>query len=165
MIKENRDYNTHVNNQQTKNESTQNCNELKKEVLHKENIDYYIRFVRNQQNSSFGGSALLCDEFIEETIHDAVAMMDRYSEQNNRWWLKYDERMAYFQLIEISYMIVDYTLFTAKLSILLDRPIQSFEIGQNYWSTLQEAKKAYDAWQEAQQLKTNTNAPEISMTR
>ncbi len=130
----------------------------------KENVDYYIRFVRNQQNSSFGGSARNCDEYIEETIHDAVAMMDRYTEQNNRWWLRCDEKMAYFQLKEISYLIVDYTIFMEELSRLLQRPIQSFEVGQNYWSTLQEANGAYAAWQEEQRLKQNTQY-ELPLTR
>ena len=133
--------------------------------MRKENVDYYIRFVRNQQNSSFGGSARNCDEYIEETIHEAVAMMDRYSEQNNPWWLHYDEKMAYFQLKEISYMIVDYTIFMEELSRLLNRPIQSFEVGQNYWATLQEAESAYKDWQKEQLSKHPTQSTEISLTR
>jgi len=133
--------------------------------MRKENVDYYIRFVRNQQNSSFGGSALNCDEYIEETIHDAVAMMDRYSEQNNPWWLHHDEKMAFFQLKEISYMIVDYTIFMEELSRLLNRPIQSFEVGQNYWATLQEAESAYKDWQKEQLNKHPTQSTEIPMTR
>jgi len=133
--------------------------------MEKENVNYYIQFVRNQQNSSFGGSALNCDEYIEETIHDAVAMMDKYSAQGNRWWLRHDEKMAYFQLKEISTMIVDYTLFMENLSRLLNRPIQSFEVGQNYWATLQEANECYKIWQAEQLGKHDPQATELTMSK
>ena len=115
--------------------------------MESENIAYYIDFVRKQQNSSFSGNREACNRYIEETLADVVKMMDRYSAENNRWWLRHDEKMAYFQLKEISTIIVEYTDFMENLSRLLERPIQSFEVGQNYWLTLQEATTAYSEWQ------------------
>ncbi|MBR4270986.1 MAG: hypothetical protein IKQ31_04890 [Clostridia bacterium] len=111
--------------------------------MENDNIAYYINFIRKQQNTSFGGSREKCNRFIEETLPDVLKMMDKYSAEDNRWWLTGGATMAYYQLKEISTIIVEYTDFMENLSRLLERPIQSFEVGQNYWATLQEATVAY----------------------
>lgn len=107
--------------------------------MQKENITYYINFVRK----NFTGSREACNLFIEENLKDTVEMMDRYTAQNNPWWLNNDANMAYHQLKEFDYLIVDYASFIDALSRLLDRPIQSFEIGKNYTKLIEEAHIAY----------------------
>ncbi len=108
-----------------------------------DNEIYYTKFVQRQLKSSFNGNQAACKRFLDETLPDVLKMMDRYSAQDNRWWLTGGAPMAYYQLKEISTIIVEYTDFMENLSRLLGRPIQSFEVGQNYWATLQEADEAY----------------------
>ena len=111
--------------------------------MRSENIAYYIKFMRSQTPSMFNGNNEACSRYIEENLKSAVQMMDKYSESNNPWWLSVDENMAYHQLKEHDIMLVDYATFIDRLSRLLDRPIQSFEIGKNYNSLIFEAHEAY----------------------
>lgn len=111
--------------------------------MRSENIAYYINFIRSQTSTRFNGNYDECSRFIEANLPKAVRMMDSYSEQGNPWWLNNDANMAYHQLKECDTLIVDYSIFIDSLSRLLNRPIQSFEIGKDYNHLIEEAHTAY----------------------
>ena len=111
--------------------------------MESENIAYFISFVRSQCGTTFKGDVRACNHYIEENLPACVSMMDKYSGQNNPWWLEYDENMAYHQLKEIDTLIVDYSIFIDTLSRLCDRPITSIDINKDYLNLVAEAKERY----------------------
>ncbi len=107
------------------------------------NISYFITFVRSQINTTFKGDVHACNRYIEENLATCVTMMDKYTEQNNPWWLQRDANMAYHQLKEMDTLIVDYSIFIDTLSRLVDRPITSIDINKDYNNLMIEANEKY----------------------
>lgn len=127
--------------------------------MRSENITYYINFIRGQTSTRFNGNNEECSRFIEENLQRTVAMMDKYTENGNPWWLNNDANMAYHQLKEFDTLIVDYPIFIDSLSRLLNRPIQSFEIGKNYSTLIQEANSAYTNYMREKIMHRYTEKP------
>ncbi len=108
-----------------------------------ENISYFVKFNKNHVHDMFNGNQEACNRYIEENLPRVVAMMDKYTESGNPWWLEENENMAYHQLKEIDSMLVEYSKFTDHLSRLVNRPITSLDINKNYPFLLAEANEAY----------------------
>ena len=108
-----------------------------------ENISYFVKFNKSHVHDMFNGNQEACNRYIEENLPRVVAMMDKYTESGNPWWLEENENMAYHQLKEIDSMLVEYSKFTDHLSRLVNRPITSLKIKKNYPFLLAEANEAY----------------------
>ena len=112
-------------------------------MLSSENINYFVNFTKNHVRELFNGNMEACNRYIEENLGRIVSMMDRYSSENNQWWLEDGENMAYHQLKEIDSMLVEYSQFIDQLSRLVNRPITSLDINKNYPYLVNEANIAY----------------------
>lgn len=112
-------------------------------MLSSENINYFVHFTKSHVHELFNGNMEACNRYIEENLGRIVSMMDKYSSENNPWWLEENENMAYHQLKEIDSMLVDYTRFIDQLSRLVNRPVTSLDINKNYPYLVAEANEAY----------------------